>query len=115
MSDEPADTGANSGASSKHRTVTLDYDVEQNGKVLIPAGTEILVTKPMGGALRGTNLGGLIRMDYDQVALVAPRITKPALNPAVMDVDPADLSQIAGEIVDFLLPKAAKEALFPAR
>ena len=111
MSDEAPSAAAN----PKIRTVTLDYDVEQNGKVLIAAGTEILVTKPMGGALRGTNLGGLIRMDYDQVAMVAPRITTPMLNPATMEIDPADMSQIAGEIVDFLLPKAAKEALYPAK
>ena len=101
-------------ANPKIRTVTLDYDVEQSGKVLIPAGTDILITKPMGGALRGLNLGGLIRMDYDQVAQVMPRITTPLLQPGVMEIDPADISQIAGEIVDFLLPKAAKEALFPA-
>lgn len=108
------DTTAALTANSKNRTVTLDYDVEQGGKVIIPAGTQVIVSKPMGGALRGTNLGGLIRMDYDQVAMVAPRITTPMLNPTMMEIDPADLSQIAGEIVDFLLPKAAKEALFPA-
>jgi hypothetical protein len=108
------DTAAAPAANPKARTITLDYDVEQGGKVIIPAGTAVIVSKPMGGALRGTNLGGLIRMDYDQVAMVAPRITTPMLNPAMMEIDPADLSQIAGEIVDFLLPKAAKEALFPA-
>lgn len=95
-------------------TVTLDFDVTQNGVVVIAAGTKIVVKKPMGGALRGTNLGGLIRMDYDQVAIVMPRITTPNLLPATMEIDPADVSQIAGELVDFLLPKRAKEQLFPA-
>ena len=95
-------------------TITLDFDVTQKGVVVIAAGTTIVVKKPMGGALRGTNLGGIIRMDYDQIALIMPRITTPVLLPATMEIDPADIAQVGGELVDFLLPKAAKEKLFPA-
>lgn len=112
VSDEPAETGANPGAGSKHRTVTLDYDVEQAGKVVIAAGTDIIVSKPLGGALRGTNIGGLMRGDYDEVASVIPRITNPALQPAAMDIDPADIAQIAGVITDFLLSRATKAVLY---
>lgn len=94
---------------------TLEHDIRQGDQVLLPAGTAILVTKPMGGALRGANLGGLVRMDYDQVALVGPRITNPPLLPHLMaNMDPSDVMQLGGEIVDFLLPSAAKEALFPS-
>lgn len=101
-------------ANPKIRTVTLDYDIEQGGKVLISAGTDILVTKPMGGALRGTNIGGLMRGDYDEVATVIPRITTPVLQPGMMEIDPADVAQVAGVIADFLLSKATKAALYPA-
>ena len=54
---------------------TLEYDIVVADKVVLSAGTVIHVRKPMGGALRGANIGGLVRMDYNQVALVAPRVT----------------------------------------
>ncbi|KQN14292.1 phage tail assembly protein [Sphingomonas aerolata] len=92
--------------------VTLEYDIVVADKVVMPAGTLIHVRKPMGGALRGANLGGLVRMDYNQVALVAPRVTQPILHPHLIDaMDPADVTQIAGVLVDFLLPTATKAAL----
>jgi CxxC motif-containing protein (DUF1111 family) len=92
--------------------ITLEYDIVVADKVILPAGTTIHVRKPMGGALRGANLGGLVRMDYNQVALVAPRVTQPILHPHLIDaMDPADITQVAGVLVDFLLPTATKEAL----
>ncbi len=91
---------------------TLEYDITVAGKVELAAGTTIHVAKPMGGALRGANLGGLVRMDYNQVALVAPRVTRPILHPHLVDaMDPADVTQLAGILVDFLLPTATKTAL----
>lgn len=93
----------------------LEHDIVVADKVALTKGTRITVTKPMGGALRGSNLGGLVRMDYDQVKLVGPRITTPVLRPEMIAVmDPADLMMLAGEIVDFLLPTPMKEALFPS-
>jgi CxxC motif-containing protein (DUF1111 family) len=92
--------------------ITLEFDIVVADKVVLPAGTTIHVRKPMGGALRGANIGGLVRMDYNQVALVAPRVTQPILHPHLIDaMDPADITQIAGVLVDFLLPTATKEAL----
>ena len=92
--------------------ITLEFDIVVADKVVLPAGTTIHVRKPMGGALRGANLGGHVRMDYNQVALVAPRETQPILHPHLIDaMDPADVTQIAGVLVDFLLPTATKEAL----
>ena len=46
--------------------VTFDYDIVAAGKIVLPAGTRIYVRKRMGGALRGVNRGGLVRMDYHQ-------------------------------------------------
>lgn len=96
-------------------TFQLEHDIKIGDKVVLPAGTTIHVSKPMGGALRGANLGGLVRMDYDQVALVAPRTTMPVLQPPMIAaMDPCDIMMLAGEFVDFLLPTAAKQALFPS-
>ena len=91
---------------------TLEHDVVVADKVVLPAGTTVHVRKPMGGALRGANLGGLVRMDYDQVAKVAPRVTDPILHAHLVEaLDPADVTQLAGILVDFLLPTAVKGAL----
>ncbi len=93
----------------------LEYDIVVADKVVIAAGTKVTVRKPMGGALRGANLGGLVRMEYNQVALVAPRVTSPVLHPHLVDaMDPADVTMLAGILVDFLLPSATKEALSQA-
>jgi hypothetical protein len=54
-------------------------------------------------------------MDFNQVALVAPRVTDPILHPYMIEaMDPADVVQIAGVLVDFLLPTSTKEALSQA-
>ncbi len=94
--------------------MTLEHDIKAGDTVIHAAGAEILVSKPMGGALRGVNLGGLVRMDFDQIAMVAPRVTMPPLVAGLPNVDPADVMQLGGILVDFLLPTAAKEALFPS-
>lgn len=107
---EPTDTPV----PAKHADFTLDNDVTKDGAVLIGKGTKILVSKPMGGALRGVNLGGIVRMDFDQVAMLGPRVTTPRLPIQLAGVDPADVMQLAGALVDFLLPTPVKAALFPS-
>ena len=90
----------------------LEHDIVVADKAVLTAGTTIHVRKPMGGALRGANLGGLVRMDYNQVAMVAPRVTSPVLHAHLVDaMDPADITQLAGILVDFLLPTSTKDAL----
>lgn len=101
---------------AKTVSIVLEEDAaDEDGKVHLPKGTEITIRRPLGGALRGANLGGLVRMDYDQIALVAPRITTPALVPHIFAaLDPADVTQVAGEIANFCLTNAARAALFPS-
>jgi len=100
----------------KFVTITLDEDaVTESGQVLMPKGAEITLRRPRGGALRGVNLGGLVRMDYDQVALVAPRVSTPPLLPDILAVlSTSDVTQVAGELANFCLTNAAREALFPS-
>lgn len=100
----------------KTETITLEFDViAEDGNTLLKAGTDIVIRKPLGGALRGVNLGGLVRMDYDQIAMVAPRITTPPLVPHIFAaLDPADVTQVAGEIANFCLTNAQRAVLFPS-
>jgi hypothetical protein len=80
----------------------LDADIAVNDQVVHPAGTKIQVRRPGAGELRGVDISATIsRCDYTQIEKIAPRIT-----------DPADFVQLGGEIVDFLLPKAVKQAAF---
>lgn len=101
-------------ADPKFRKFKLDHEIEVAGEVLHPAGTEITVRKPGAGEMRGLTLMGLSQLDYNQLERLAPRITNPRLDKQVFAaLDPADLMQFGGEVMDFLLPTAAKEAVSP--
>ncbi|VXC79907.1 phage tail assembly protein [Sphingomonas sp. 8AM] len=89
---------------------TLDGPVTLNGAEVIAAGTEIHVRKPMSGELRGLTINALLNCDVAALLTIAPRITSPVI-PKGATMDPADLTQLGGEVMDFLLPKAAKAAL----
>ncbi|MFK3888498.1 phage tail assembly protein [Sphingomonas sp. NPDC079357] len=89
---------------------TLDGPVTLNGAEVIAAGTEIRVRKPMSGELRGLTVNALLNCDVTALLTIAPRITTPVI-PKGAELDPADLTQLGGEVMDFLLPKAAKAAL----
>lgn len=90
------------------RTFTLDEAVTSGGKTLIDAGTEIQVRKPGSGELRGLTLMALSQLDVSALETLAPRITTPVI-PKGSTMAPADLMQFGGEVMDFLLPRAAKE------
>lgn len=96
------------------RKFTLDADIVVNGEVVHAAGTDIQVRKPAAGELRGVNISTLINgCDYAEVERLAPRITNPMLpREYIAAMDPADFVQLGGEIVDFLLPKAVRQAAF---
>jgi hypothetical protein len=98
----------------KVRTFKLDFDIRVSDQVAFPAGTEIQVRKPGSGELRGLTLMALSQLDYASLETLAPRITTPVLHKAhVAAMDPADLMQLGGEVMDFLLPTAAKQAASP--
>lgn len=89
------------------RVVTLDVPLKR--------GTEtigfIQLRKPAAGELRGLNLLALSQLDVMALRTLLPRITDPMLTPQEIDaLDLADLMQLGGEIMDFLLPRAAKPA-----
>jgi len=94
------------------REFTLDFPIMLAGRVLHPAGTKIAVRKPGSGELRGLSLTDLVQLDVVSLETLAPRITMPVIQKGAV-LDPADLMQLGGEVMDFLLPKAAKEAVSP--
>ena len=90
-------------------TFTLDDDITINGAVQIPAGTVITVRKPGSGELRGLALNNLLQLDVASLETLAPRITSPLIHkPFAAAMAPNDMLQFGTEVVDFLLPKAAK-------
>lgn len=91
------------------RSFTLDYPIIVGGQIAHEAGAEIRVRKPGAGELRGLQLQTLYQLDVASLEILAPRITSPILHkPHVAAMDPADLMQFGAEVLDFLLPKAAK-------
>jgi hypothetical protein len=99
-------------SSTSLRTITLDVPLDRpNAEPIV----EVQVRKPNSGELRGLTLMALSQLDYGALETLLPRITMPILHKAdIGRLDPADLMQLGGEVMDFLLPKAAKEAVSPA-
>ncbi|MCE9904870.1 phage tail assembly protein [Hafnia paralvei] len=87
------------------KTVDLDTPIQRGNTTI----TQIVVRKPQSGALRGCRLQALMEMDVDNMTLVLPRVTTPALTRAeVLMLDPADLITLSTEVVLFLLPNRVK-------
>ncbi|WP_294257188.1 phage tail assembly protein [uncultured Sphingomonas sp.] len=91
------------------RTFTLDDPIIIGDEEKIPAGTVITVRKPGSGELRGLALNNLLQLDVASLETLAPRITSPTIfKPLAAAMAPNDMLQFGTEVVDFLLPKAAK-------
>lgn len=97
-------------SSTSLRTVTLDVPLSRGEETI----STVQVRKPNSGELRGLTLIALSQLDYAALETLLPRITAPILHKSdIARLDPADLMQLGGEVMDFLLPKAAKEAVSP--
>ncbi|APQ13408.1 phage tail assembly protein [Pseudomonas oryzihabitans] len=98
-------------ATTQDNLVVLDQPV-QRGETRIE---EISLRKPTAGELRGVSLSELLNLNVDAIVRIVPRISQPSLSEAeVRALDPADLVDLGGKIVGFLLKKSDKAALFPA-
>lgn len=92
------------------RSVTLDTPLARGDETI----AVVQVRKPGAGELRGLTLMALSQLDYAALESLLPRITMPILHKAdIARLDPADLMQLGGEVMDFLLPRAAKETASP--
>ncbi|AIR65085.1 phage tail assembly protein [Cedecea neteri] len=95
-------------ATTTEKAVTLDTPIKR-GKTEIK---EVVLRKPLSGALRGTRLQALMDMDVSAMMTVIPRISTPALTQQEMaEMDPADLTTLSVEVVTFLLPKSVLAGL----
>lgn len=86
-------------------TIKLDTPIVRGEQTI----TDITLTKPSSGTLRGLSLTAVFQMDVNALATLLPRISQPTLtNADVLAMDPADLLQMGAEVAGFLLPKAAQ-------
>lgn len=89
------------------RWVNLDNPITRGGKEI----HEIYLRKPLGGALRGTNLNDLYKMDVNACSVVVPRISEPKIpQDEFLAMEPEDIASICGEVTGFLLTKQQKES-----
>lgn len=99
---------------AQFRKFALQSAIAAAGVVAHEAGAEISVRKPGGGEMRGLSLQTLIQGDYNSLESIAPRITSPTITKQQFAaMDPADMTQFHLELLDFLLPSAAKQAVSP--
>ncbi|QIP89866.1 phage tail assembly protein [Serratia fonticola] len=85
--------------------VTLDTPVKR-GDTLIESVTLI---KPNAGTLRGVSLASVAGSDVDSLIKVLPRMTYPSLTESeVALLELPDLVALAGQVVGFLSPNAAR-------
>lgn len=85
----------------------LKHPIERNGEKI----TEVSVTEPTTGALRGIKLVNLLQMDVATLAVLLPRITTPALLPEdVAALKPVDFMKLANEVISFFVDPAELEA-----
>jgi hypothetical protein len=74
--------------------------------------TEIVLTKPKSGALRGLQLTTLQMGDVNALAKLLPRITEPKLNENDVDnMETEDLAEFADAVAGFLMNSATREFL----
>lgn len=88
-------------------TVTLEHPIRRADSTI----ETVTLRCPTAGELRGISLLELMNLNTDAIIKVLPRITAPALAEVELkQMRPADLVQMATEVVSFLVPKAAKES-----
>ena len=88
---------------TQEKIIILDTPITR-GETTI---SEVTLSKPFAGALRGTRLNAVMEMDVAAMMTIIPRISTPALTaPELGVMDPADLTAMAVEVVTFLLPKS---------
>lgn len=85
-------------------TITLETPLMRGETEIVT----LVLRKPAAGELRGLNVADLLQMNVDAILKLLPRISSPTLTDAeAARIDPADLTQIAGTVAGFFLPKSA--------
>lgn len=88
--------------------IVLETPIARDGGDL----TELRLRRPKAGELRGISHARLSISDVDEVLRLLPRITLPPITDAeAAELDPADFTEICGEIADFLFTARRKAEL----
>lgn len=83
-------------------TITLETPFKLGDKDV----TDLTLTKPKAGAMRGLKLTDVMQCDYNAHRTLIPRICQPVITEAhVDDLDPADMASLSGEIIGFFLTR----------
>lgn len=71
--------------------------------------TSLEIRKPNVLALQGVKIADLLQGDVNAICAVLPKISTPSLTKSqIVDLEPADLSQIGGAIMLFLQPRSVR-------
>ncbi|MBU3893491.1 phage tail assembly protein [Serratia rubidaea] len=90
---------------SQETTVVLDTPIKRGDSEI----SEVMVTKPNAGSLRGIGLAALANADVDALITILPRVTYPNLTKEeCARLELPDLIALAGMVIGFLAPKSAE-------
>lgn len=81
-------------------TVIFEEGFKRGNEVI----TEVELTRPKTGALRGLSLAQLLQLDVNSLAKLSPRITSPTMNENdVYELSPADFTAFGKEVIGFFV------------
>lgn len=90
---------------SQDTSVILDTPIKRGDSEI----SEVMVTKPNAGSLRGIGLAALANADVDALITILPRVTYPNLTKEeCARLELPDLIALAGMVIGFLAPKSAE-------
>lgn len=92
-------------------TVILDEPIKRGNTKI----TEVTVSQPTAGALRGASLQAIADLDVIALQRILPRITNPTIHTEELaKMSPADLMQLGMKVAIFLLPTADRAMVSPS-
>lgn len=109
------ETQTTSTAAIVDKSTTNTTTVKLDTPIVRPSGqtiAEVVVRKPLAGALKNIAVADLLSCKYEAVATMLPRVTTPMLHKQdVESMDPADFFKLGSEVAGFLLSKELKASL----
>lgn len=86
-------------------TVTLDTPIIRGDTVI----SQITIRKPKAGSLRGLSLTDVLKLEFDAIAKLVPRVAFPVLvEHDLADMDLADFTKVATAVVGFFASPAER-------
>lgn len=86
-------------------TVTLDTPIVRGDTVI----SQITIRKPKAGLLRGLSLTDVLKLEFDAIAKLVPRVASPVLvEHDLADMDLADFTKVATAVVGFFASPAER-------